>query len=145
MRKLLALWIVAAFLSLAASAYALSAEEDLRESLTVVNWRGDRLGTVWYLVVDPSSEVVDFAILQLEKEEKEIAVPMTAFSSFNWETRILVLNASEKELASAPEYQDSDLNDPAYAGRVYGFFGVAPTWTGEPLEWEDKAFWDNHL
>ena len=131
MKKLLALLMIAAFLSFAGLAYAASGEEDLGNTMTVVNWKGDLVGTVRYVVVDPSSEVINFAILYLDKEEREIAVPMTAFSKFDWENKMLILNVSEKELASAPGYQESDLNDPAYAAMVYGYFGVAPTWNGK--------------
>lgn len=103
--------------------------------MTVNNWKGKHVGIVKYVVVNPYTGNVTFVILYLDKEgKKEIAVPLAVFSSYDQENGILILNISEKELASAPEFYDSDLNNPAFAEGVYRFFGLVPPWTEETKE-----------
>ncbi len=68
------------------------------------------------------------------RNSREIAVPVAAFSSYDPESGVLVLKVSEKQLASAPEFHDSDLDNPAFAETIYRFFGLAPLWTEERKE-----------
>ena len=135
MKRLLALLTVAALLSPGIVAYAANGTENQKETLEVKNWKAKHIGIVKYVVLDPSTGNITFLILYLDKEgKKEIAVPLAAFSSFDQDNGILVLNVSEEELASAPEFHDSDLNDPAFAERVYRFFGLVPPWRDEGKE-----------
>ena len=135
MKRLLALLIVAALISLGTVAYAAGWKENQKETLTVENWKGKHVGIVKYVVMNPSTRKVTFVILYLNKEgKKEIAVPPAAFSSYDWENRILILNVSEEELVSAPEFHDSDLDNPAFTEGVYKFFGLMPAWTDEKKE-----------
>ncbi len=139
MKKLVALLTVAVLISLGTLAYAAGAAEGQKESLTVTNWKGQHIGIVKYVVVNSSTGNVTFLILYLDKEgKKEIAVPLAAFASYDHENGILTLNVSEKELASAPEFHDSDLDNPAFAESMYRFFGLAPSWTEKSGEKEKR-------
>ncbi len=92
--------------------------------------KGQHIGIVRYVVLNSSTGNITFVILYLDKEgKKEIAVPLAAFASYDHENGILTLNVSEKELALAPEFRDSDLDNPAFAENIYRFFGLAPSWT----------------
>ncbi len=131
MRKLLALATIMIFLSLGSLAYAAGAE-----GLAVKNWKGEYIGSVRHVLTDSSTGNIIFVILSLGKEgEKEIAVPVVSFSSYDYEDGFLVLNVSKELLAAAPEFNVSDLKDPAFTEKVYQFFGLAPSWndgtTGE--------------
>ncbi len=135
MKKLLALLTVATVLSLGTLAYAARGTQNQEEITEVINWKGEHIGIVKYVVVNPSTGQVTFAILYLDgKERKEIAVPLEAFSSYDQNNNILVLNVSEKELALAPKFYESDLNNPDFAEGVYRFFGLVPSWTEEGKE-----------
>ena len=129
MKKLLALLTVAIFLSLGTFAYAAGGTENQNEALAVKNWKGNHVGIVKYFVVNPSTGNLAFVILYLEGGKKEIAVPLAAFSAFDRDSGILILRFSEKELLSAPEFHDSDLNNPSFAEGIYTFFGLVPSWT----------------
>jgi len=133
MKKLLAPLTIAILLVLGTVAYAASETGNQRETLTVENWKGTHIGIVKFVLANPSTGDVNFVILYLEGN-KEIAVPMAAFSSYDQESGVLVLNLSERELVSAPEFHDSDLNDPAFSERVYRFFGLVPPWTENTKE-----------
>ncbi len=135
MNRVLALLTVAVLLSFGTVAYAAGGTGNQKETLEVNNWKGKHLGIVKYVLVNPSTGNVAFVILYLDKKaKKEIAVPSAAFSSYDWENGILILNVSEKELTSAPEFHDFDLNNPGFAEGVYRFFGLAPPWTEETEE-----------
>jgi hypothetical protein len=141
MKKLLALLTVAVLLSLGTVAYAANGRENQEKILEVKNWKGKHIGIVKYVVQDPSTGNVTFLILHLDKEaKKEIAVPLAAFSSFDQYNGILVLNVSEQELASAPEFHDLDLNNPDFAEGIYRFFGLVPCCTEERKEEGEKEY-----
>jgi len=126
--------MVAAFMSLAAAVYPVPAMENLGKTLEVKNWKGNHVGIVKYAVMNPVGNVT-FFIVYLDKEaRKEVAVPVAAFSSYNREKGTLVLNVSEKQLASAPEFHDSDVNNRAFEETIHRFFGLAPPWTEERKE-----------
>ena len=99
-------------------------------SLTVRNGKGEYIGTSHHVVMDPSAGDIVFVIVSLETGHKEIAVPWVLFS-VDKENRVLVLSISRKRLESAPEYHASDLEDPEFAGRIYHFFALAPSWKEE--------------
>jgi hypothetical protein len=106
------------------------------DALIVKNWKGKYIGSIKHVLVDPPNREITFVILSLGKEgKKEIAVPLHAFS-YDHKNGILVLNASEEDLATAPEFHVSDLNDPTFAEKVYRFFGQAPSWTDGRKEGE---------
>ena len=134
MKRFLALTTVVIFLSLGSIAYAVGNQE---EGLAVKNWKGEYVGFVRHVLTDSSTGNIIFVILSLGKGgEKEIVVPVSSFSSYDYENGFLVLNVSKEILATAPEFQISDLKDPAFAERVYRFFGLAPSWKDGTTEGE---------
>lgn len=137
MRKLVALAIFAILLSFGAIAYAAGNQE---EGLAVKNWKGEHVGSVKHVLTDSSSGNIVFVILSLGEEgKKEIVVPVRSFSSYDYENGFLVLNVSKEILTAAPEFNVSDLKDPAFVERVYRFFGLAPSWKDGTTGGERKS------
>jgi len=134
MKKLLVLATFVTLLSFGSFAYAVG---DQVEGLPVKNWKGDHIGSVKHVLTESSSGNIVFVILSLGQEgKKEIAVPVSSFSSYDYENGFLVLNVSKEILAAAPEFHVSDLKDPAFVERVYRFFGLAPSWKDGTTEGE---------
>ena len=132
MKRLLGLLTVAVLFSLWTVAYADNGRENQKKTMEVKNWKGKHIGIAHHVVLDSSTGNVTFLILFLDKKaKKEVAVPLAAFSSFDQYNGILVLNVSEEQLASAPEFHDLDLNHPDFAEGIYRFFGLVPSWTEE--------------
>ncbi len=126
MRKLSVLVTLLILLSFGSIAYAAG---DPEEGLAVKNWKGEYLGSVKHVLTDSADGNIVFVILSLGQEKKkEIAVPVRSFSSYDFEDGSLVLNVSREILDAAPEFNVSDLQDPAFVERVYLFFGLAPLW-----------------
>ncbi len=48
---------------------------------------------------------------------------------FRFESETLLLNMTKEQLASAPEFKESELSDPGYAGDLYRCYGLMPPWT----------------
>ncbi len=131
MKRLIALSIVAALICLAAGSHPVLAAGSQADTLEVTNWKGNHVGIVNRVLMNHAGNVT-FVIVSLDREaKKEIAVPVAAFSSYDQDNGVLVLKVSEKQLASAPEFHESDLDNPAFAETIYRFFGLAPFWTEE--------------
>ena len=134
MRRFLVLSTFVILLSFGSIAYAAGDQE---EGLTVKNWKGEYIGSVKHVLTDSSSKNIVFVLLSLGQErQKEIAVPVSSFSSYDYQNGFLVLNVSKEILATAPEFQVSDLKDPAFVERIYRFFGLAPSWKDGTTEGE---------
>jgi hypothetical protein len=132
MKKFLVLATFVILLSFGSIALAAGDQE---EGLTVKNWKGEHIGSVKHVLTDSSSGNIVFVILSLgEDGKKEIVVPVSSFSSYDYENGFFVLNVSKEILAAAPEFNVSVLKDPAFAGRVYRFFGLAPSWKNGTTE-----------
>ena len=108
------------------------------EAVLVKNWKGEHIGSVRHVLLDSSTGDVTFIILSLDKEKKEVVIPLRSFSSYDPENRTLILNVSKGILIAAPEFRLSDLNDPTFADRVLRFFGEAPPWTERAFEEEKR-------
>jgi len=108
------------------------------EAVVVKNWKGEHIGSVRHVLLDSSTGDVAFIILSLDKEKKEIVIPLRSFSSYDRENRTLILNVSKGILIDAPEFHLSDLKDPTFADRVFLFFGEAPPWTERASEEEKR-------
>ena len=134
MRRFLVLSTFVILLSFGSIAYAAGDQE---EGLTVKNWKGEYVGTVKHVLTDSSSKNIVFVLLSLGQErQKEIAVPVGSFSSYDYQNGFLVLNVSKEILAAAPEFHVSDLKDFAFVERIYQFFGLAPSWEDGTTEGE---------
>ncbi len=108
------------------------------KALAVRNWKGDYIGSVQHVLLDSSTGNVAFIILLLPREKREIIIPLGSFSSYDHKNGTLVLSVSKEILIAAPEFHLSDLEDPAFAERVYRSFGRAPPWTGGGIEGERR-------
>ncbi len=141
MRKLWVLVLAAIFMNFCSVGYAIDHgmnPGNQKEALVVKNWKGEYIGSVRHVLLDSSTGNVTFIILLLEKENKEIVIPLRSFSSYDEENGTLILSVSRGILIAAPEFHLSDLKDPAFAERVYRFFGEAPAWTNGAREGEKR-------
>ncbi len=133
--KRLILLLTIAVLSVGTATYAVGSAENQKQTVEVTNWKGKHLGIATKVVTNPSTDGINFIIVYLDQEgKKEIAVPLAAFSSYDHTKGVLILNVSEEELLSAPEFHDSDLDDPAFVESIYRFFGLVPPWTDKENE-----------
>ncbi len=108
---------------------------DQQEALIVQNWKGEYVGAVTDVLLDTSGNI-RFIIVSIGDRmgKREIAVPTACFSANN--QRKLLLNVSKEKLAAAPKFDAKDLTDPAFAEKVYRFFGLTPAWTERPPQVE---------
>ena len=139
MRKLWASVMTLIFIGFASIAFAAdpgAKSTKQEEALVVKNWKGEYIGSVQHVLSNSSTGSITFVILSLDKEKKEIVIPLASFSSFDEKNGILILNVSKETLKAAPEFHLSDLKDPNFAERIYRFFGEAPPWTDRPQERE---------
>jgi len=140
MRKLSVVITVVALINFGLVAYAAAFDkaetENQQEAIVVKNMAGEYVGTVTNLLVDSSGDV-GFIVLSIGEDKDqgktEVAVPLGIFS-YDTEHKSLIVNISKKELAAAPRFDVSDLTDPAFAEKVYRFFGLMPAWTEEKDE-----------
>jgi hypothetical protein len=113
--------------------------ENQQEAVVVKNSNGDDVGIVTDALVDRSGNIA-FIILGIGTEtggKKEIAVPSGVFL-IDRQNKILLLDVRQEDLARAPEFDVSNLSDSTFAERVYRFFGLVPSWAGEPGEGENE-------
>jgi hypothetical protein len=112
-----------------AGALTEGALEDRSSELAVKNPGGEYVGTISNALADPMGNIT-FVILSLGVDkggDKNIVVPVYAFSHDG--RAGLVLNMTDSQLAAAPEFRMSDLNDPTFGDRVYRFYGQVPPWS----------------
>ncbi len=132
MKKILALVIVALFLSLGSVAQAVVADQaepaNQEQIMAVRTPEGETIATVTNALIDGSGNIA-FLILSVGDGEglKSVAVPLAAFS-YDQENGSLILKLNKDELASAPEFNSSDLADPSFAERMYRYYGQMPPW-----------------
>ncbi len=132
MRKLPALALILIFASLGLIAHGVDHKPKSGNeggALVVTNWKGEYIGSAHHVLLDSSTGIITFVVLSLGKGEREVLIPLSAFSSYNHNARTLVLGVSKEILISAPEFHISDLRDPALPEKAYRFFGEAPRWT----------------
>ncbi len=123
MKKLLAVVTAVMLTSFACILSAGAQTLDEQEALAVWNSNGETVGTITNALIDSSGNI-GFVIVSIGK--KEIAVPAESFSKSS-EGKLL-LDVGKEKLDAAPEFQDSDLTNPNFAGGVYQFFGLMPSW-----------------
>jgi len=100
----------------------------------VVNSKGENLGDIKEVVIDPSSGRVAYAVVAfggfLSMGEKLFAIP---FSSFKYDaaTKDYVLDIAKERLEAAPGF-DSDhwpsMSDEKWNRDVYKYYGRSPYW-----------------
>ncbi len=142
MKKIMTILAAALLLlSLGHNAGALTdpgAFEERSSDLAVKNPSGEYVGIISNALADPMGNI-SFVILSLGADkggDKNVVVPVYAFSHNGGEG--LVLNMTDSQLAAAPEFRISDLNDPTFGDRVYRFYGQVPPWSRGLLESESE-------
>ncbi len=94
---------------------------DRKQVLTVKNPQGEYLGTAKDILLSPSGTVAFIIISVGERGNKDIAVPLAAFS-YDDENDVLILEMGKEQIGAAPELNVKG---------IYEFFGGAPPWTDE--------------
>lgn len=96
----------------------------------VYNHRDEKLGQLHDLVVELPAGLVSFVIMSSGGfwgiGEKLLAIPWKALTRDTHRKRF-VLDISLDRLKSAPDFDSGnwpDLNDPAWASDIYGYYGV---------------------
>jgi sporulation protein YlmC with PRC-barrel domain len=100
----------------------------------IVNAKGDNLGEVKDVVIDPSTGRVAYAVVAfggfLSMGEKLFAVPFNALN-YNEDKNEYVLNISKERLEKAPGF-DADhwpmMNDEKWNRDVYAYYQTTPYW-----------------
>lgn len=130
MKKVLVSLAVLLFVAYGLNSFAL---DPAHKNLAIKNPKGDYIGTVNKMLLDPLGNIA-FVTLSLSEEKggKEIIVPLPLLSAN--EKREIVLNLSEKEIAEAPEFDRSRLSDATYGESVYRHYGMTPPWSEGPFE-----------
>ena len=101
----------------------------------IVNPKGENLGKIEDLVIEPEDGRVTFAILSfggfLGMGEKLFAVPLQAMKTSTTDDRTFLLDIDKEKLKNAPGFDKDrwpDLNDRAFGSTVYTFYGYRPYW-----------------
>jgi hypothetical protein len=131
-RLLSALSVVGIFLGMTSASFAVKDTADMAKQdtpLIVNNGKGEIIGTIRGALEDQTGEIA-FVIVSLQDQKigkKDVVVPVNAFSQ-EGKKGTFVLDLSDEALASAPEFNASKLDDPAYAEGLYKFYGQMPPW-----------------
>ena len=125
MKKIL---VPLAALLVVAFAWNALALDPAHEAMAIKNPNGDYVGAVNRILVDALGNIA-FVTLSLSQEKggKEIIVPLFLFSEN--EKRETVLDLTEKDIAEAPEFDQSRLDDAAYGESIYRHYGMTPPWS----------------
>lgn len=102
---------------------------DKVEGTAVYNRQGDRLGSVYTLMIDKITGQVQYAVMSfggfLGIGERYHPLPWKALT---YDTRLLgyVVDLSREQLANAPSYpaDQPPWGDPAYGRTVYEYYGM---------------------
>ncbi len=104
--------------------------------LTVESSRGEDLGRISSLAIDPKDGRVAFGVLAYGGfwgfGAKYLAVPLTVMdlkTDKNGKPDAFVLDMGKQELASAPTFEGKSLPDQKQVEDSYRFFGQTPYWT----------------
>jgi len=100
----------------------------------VVNLKGDNLGEIKEVVIDPDTGRVAYAVVSfggfLSMGEKLFAIPFSSFKYVAAENEYL-LDVSKERLEAAPGF-DADhwpkMSDEKWHRDVYGYYERAPYW-----------------
>jgi sporulation protein YlmC with PRC-barrel domain len=100
----------------------------------IENLKGDNLGKIEDLVIEPIEGRVGYAVLSfggfLGMGEKLFAVPLQAMKTSS-EDRTFILDVDKERLKNAPSFDRDrwpDMNDRAFGSTVYTFYGYQPYW-----------------
>ncbi len=103
--------------------------------MRVENDQGQDLGTISNLGIDPSTEKVDFAVIQHGGfwgfESKYVPVPLSAMTlktNGKGKPEVFILNMSKEELAKAPSFSGGAWPNRTEIAQSERFFGQSPAW-----------------
>ncbi|MFY9551868.1 MAG: PRC-barrel domain-containing protein [Thermoanaerobaculia bacterium] len=101
----------------------------------VVNRRGEDLGKIEDLMVEPEQGRVSYAVLSfggfLGMGDKLFAIPMQAMK-LSREEKKLILDIDKEKLKNAPGFDKNhwpDFNDRSYGSKLYSYYGYTPHWS----------------
>ena len=101
----------------------------------VVSPRGEDLGKIEDLVIDPKTGRVDYAVLSfggfLGVGDKLFAVPLEAMKMSPEEKRF-ILDVDKERLKQAPGFDKNnwpEASDRAFGTKVYNYYGYEPRWS----------------
>ena len=100
----------------------------------VVNPKGDNLGDIKEVVIDPSTGRVAYAVVSfggfLGMGEKLFAIPFSAFA-YNAGNNEYVLDVPKERLKEAPGFDSEhwpSMSDEKWNRDVYSYYGRSPYW-----------------
>jgi sporulation protein YlmC with PRC-barrel domain len=100
----------------------------------VVNPKGEDLGKIEDLMIDPEQGRVGYAVLSfggfLGMGDKLFAVPMQALR-LSREDKRFILDVDKERLKNAPGFDKNnwpDINDRSFGTTVYGYYNTKPYW-----------------
>ncbi len=94
---------------------------------------GNIYGRIDDLIIDYPDGRVAFVVLDHVPGRAGDALVAVPFSELSWNGNAYVLNISGDQLAGAPAFVLSDINNPRRAEEIYIHFGVTPYWTEHPM------------
>jgi sporulation protein YlmC with PRC-barrel domain len=101
---------------------------------SVVNPKGDSLGEIKEVVIDPRTGKVAYVVVSLVRSfvmgEKLFAIPFTAFE-YNVTKNEYVLDISKERLVAAPGFDPDHwplMTDEKWHRDVYTYYGRPPYW-----------------
>ncbi|MEO8190271.1 MAG: PRC-barrel domain-containing protein [Acidobacteriota bacterium] len=101
----------------------------------VVNRKGEDLGKIEDLVIDPTSGRIDYAVLSfggfLGMGDKLFAVPLEAMK-LSPEDKRFILDVDKERLKQAPGFDKDhwpEASDRAFGTKVYNYYGYEPRWS----------------
>ncbi len=111
---------------------ALSATTLIGDS--VVNRKGEDLGKIEDLMIEPEQGRVSYAVLSfggfLGVGDKLFAVPMQTLK-LSREDKRFILDADKEKLKNAPGFDKNnwpDVSDRTFGSKVYSYYGAKPYW-----------------
>jgi sporulation protein YlmC with PRC-barrel domain len=101
----------------------------------VENAKGENLGKIEDVVLDPQDGRVAYAVLSfggfLGLGEKYFAIPWSALTAKAGEDDTLILNVDQEKLKNAPGFNKSswpNMADRTWGKEIHSYYGVAPYW-----------------
>ncbi len=101
----------------------------------VQNERGDYLGKISDLMIDPTDGRIAFAVLShggvLGIPMRFVAVPFSALTPGHEKKKVFLLDVSKEKMAAAPSFDREHWPDVAnreWSGDIYRYYGQMPYW-----------------
>lgn len=101
----------------------------------VVNRKGEDLGKIEDLMIDPEQGRVNYAVLSfggfLGMGDKLFAVPMQALK-LSREDKKFILDVDKERLKNAPGFDKNhwpDITDRSFGSKVYAYYETRPYWS----------------